>query len=388
MLDTITAFTDQLDSHAAGSAIGTQVRDAFNGEAPDALIIFASSRYDYTELLQAVNTLCRPKIMVGSSSAGEFTSSAHGQGSVSAVAFRSSELQFTAGVGHGLRSDRSAAARELVSSLHGMSASKYLYRSALVLADALAGHADALVEELTTLTAGTYKFFGGGAGDDAQFSSTHVFYGTEAIADAVVALEILSNKPIGIGVSNGWQPATPAMRVTESEGMRLIGVNAAPAVEMFEEHARLTGQVFDRVDPLPFFLHNVLGIRADDGYYLRVPLAVNSDGSIQCAADIPVGASLHIMSIGSSSAAEAAATAARSAIRQLNGHQPKVALFFDCVATRLRLGKEFGAELDTVQKEIGKAKYVGFNTYGQVARAEGEFSGFHNCTAVVCILPE
>lgn len=388
MLESAVAFTDLPDSHAAGTSIAIQVLEALNGEVPDALILFASSRYDYSELLHAVEAGCRPKIMIGSSSAGEFTSSAHGEGSVSAVALRSSELRFAAGIGRGLRTDRAAAAKELVSSFHGASESRYLYRSALVLADALAGHADTLVEELTALTAGTYQFFGGGAGDDGQFSNTHLFYGTEAITDAVVALEILSNKPIGVGVSHGWQPATPPMRVTESEGMLLVSVNAAPAVEIFEEYAERTGQSFDKANPLPFFLHNVLGIRGDDGYYLRVPLGVHEDGSVLCAADVPTGSTLHIMSTGSPSASEAAATATRSAIRQLQGHQPQVALFFDCVATRLRMGKEFGVELETLQKELGEAKFVGFNTYGQVARSNGEFSGFHNCTAVVCILPE
>lgn len=388
MLESATAFTDLADSRAAGSAIGTQLLEALRGEAPDALILFASSRYDYSELLQAVHVACQPKIMIGSSSAGEFTSSAQGEGSISAIALRSSELRFAVGIGRGLRTDRAAAAKELVASFQGMSTNKFLYRSALVLADALAGHADALVEELTALTAGTYQFFGGGAGDDAKFSNTHLFYGTEAVSDAVVALEILSNKPIGVGVSHGWQPATLPMRVTESDGMRLISVNAAPAVEIFEEHAEQTGQSFDRNNALPFFLHNVLGIQGDGGYYLRVPLSVQADGSVLCAADVPAGATLRIMATSSPSASEAASTAARSAMGQLQGHNPKVALFFDCVATRLRMGREFGVELETLQKELGTAKYVGFNTYGQVARSLGEFSGFHNCTAVVCILPE
>jgi hypothetical protein len=76
--------------------------------------------------------------------------------------------------------------------------------------------------------------------------------------DAVVALEILSNKPLGIGVDYGWQPASRPMRVTEAEGLRLASLNAVPAVEVFEEHAETTGQPFDTGDPLPFFLHNVI----------------------------------------------------------------------------------------------------------------------------------
>ena len=59
----------------------------------------------------------------------------------------------------------------------------------------------------------------------------------------------------------------------------------------------------------------------------------------------------------------------------------------DCVATRLRLGKEFDDELAAVSRELGDVPFAGFNSYGQVVRAEGQFSGFHNCTAVVCVLP-
>jgi hypothetical protein len=71
-----------------------------------------------------------------------------------------------------------------------------------------------------------------------------------------------------------------------------------------------------------------------------------------------------------------------------SGGTPKAALFFDCVATRLRLGQQFDNELDAVSAALGGIPFAGFNSYGQVVRAEGQFSGFHNCTAVVCVLPE
>ncbi|MEP7189087.1 MAG: FIST N-terminal domain-containing protein, partial [Roseiflexaceae bacterium] len=344
--------------------------------------------YDYAELLQAITSSCQPRIMIGCSSAGEFTSAVPQEGSTCALALRSTEIHFAAGIGRNLRSNPSAAVQELTASFEGTAAHDYVYHSALVLTDALAGQTDQFIEQLTLRTAGVYQFFGGGAGDDARFQHTHVFCGMQAVSDAVVALEILSNKPLGIGVCHGWQPASTAMRVTDSEGMCLIGVNAIPAVEIFEEHAETTKQRFDLADPLPFFLHNVIGIDSGDGYKLRVPLGVDADGSIPCAADIPVGSSIQIMRTTGASALEAAASATSTAMQQLNGHRPKVALFFDCVATRLRLGNAFGLELQAIEQILGSAQYVGFNTYGQIARVDGQFSGFHNCTAVVCIFPE
>jgi hypothetical protein len=264
---------------------------------------------------------------------------------------------------------------------------EHSYRAALIMTDALAGHADDLVDQLTLLTSGKYQFAGGGAGDDARFSRTHVFFGTKAISDAVVGLEFLSDKPLGIGVGHGWTPASRAFRVTEVDGMRLRSLNGMPAIEAFEEHARMTNQPFDSANPLPFFLHNILGIDTGNGYRLRVPLKISEQGSVDCAAEIPAGARVHIMKTTADSAIAAASNATASAVQALHGEKPKAALFFDCVATRLRMGEVFGFELKSVAEMLGGAELVGCNTYGQIARAEGQFGGFHNCTAVVMVLP-
>jgi hypothetical protein len=388
MTDSTVVYTDLLESKEAGNFLGQQIMKDFEGHSPDALVVFASSRHDYSQLLNALKAACNPKVMVGCSSAGEFTSDSQGESSASVVALRSTEMKFTAGVGRNLRGDREGAARELAASFTGQGNHRYLYRSALILTDALAGYADDLIESLNLLTAGTYSLFGGGAGDDAQFTRTHVFYGAEVVPDAAVGLEILSNKPLGIGVSHGWIPASAPMRVTEAEGMRLASLNATPAAEVFQEHAQATGQTFDPDNPVPFFLHNIIGIDTGSGYKLRVPLAVNPDGSVMCAADIPAGATVQIMSATGGSSADAAESATVAALEQLKGNEPKVALFFDCVATRLRMGKEFGLEMDALKRVLGSTKYAGCNTYGQIARTERQFSGFHNCTAVVCVIPE
>ena len=88
------------------------------------------------------------------------------------------------------------------------------------------------------------------------------------------------------------------------------------------------------------------------------------------------------------SAVAAAERATEAALKALDGNRPKAALFFDCVATRLRLGDQFGEEVGIVRDQLSGADLLGCNTHGQIARAEGQFEGFHNCTAVVAVLPE
>jgi hypothetical protein len=388
MTETHTAITDEPDSARAGAALGSAIRQAFRGAAADAGGVFASSRHDYATLLTHLAEEAGTEVIVGASSAGEFTHGTLGEGRVSAMGLRSDSMSFAVSLGQGVSRDVREAASQLVRGFQGLRGQPLPYRSALVMTDALAGHTDPLVEELTVRTSGNYQFFGGGAGDDGRFQQTHVFAGCAAHEDAVVSLEILSARPVGIGVAHGWEPAGQGMRVTEASGNRLVSLNGMPAVHAFQEHAELTGQRLKLSDPLPFFLHNVIGIRSGDGYRLRVPLAVQDDGAVMCAAAVPEGSVVHLMKTTASSAVLAARQATGDAMRGLAGATPAAGFVFDCVATRLRLGAAFENELDACARLLAPAGFVGCNTYGQIARADGQFSGFHNCTAVVCVLPE
>src|ERR1700712_3384952 len=378
--------TDSRDSAAAGRHLAAEVRESL-GIQPGALVVFAAPHHDHEALLSAIRTELPATIVVGASSAGEFTNVTSGQDLACALGLAGDDVVFSSSVGRKLKMNATAAAQEIASGFTRTPPSRFPFRAALVLADALAGHADILVDQLTLATAGQYQFFGGGAGDNAQFQKTTVFAGEEVLSDAAVALEILSSKPLGIGVSHGCTPASLHYRVTASDGMRIISLDGFPAVEAFEEHAEDTSQELDRKNPLPFFLHNIVGVDTGAAYRLRVPLAVDEEGAVVCAAEVQVGSIVRIMRTSTSSAVSAAKQAANAAVTALGG-SPAAALFFDCVATRLRMGHEFGLELSSLQEQFSNIPLTGCNTHGQIARAEGQFDGFHNCTAVVCVFPE
>lgn len=375
------------DPAAAGEELGTLVKDALGNEPPDVAIVFASSIYAYEELLKSIDATCHPKILVGCSSAGEFAGRLSGTQSASILAIRSSEMHFRAVVGHGLTIDPKKAAQACVTGLAGMQRIEYPYRTALVLTDALAGYVDELINHITIESGGSYQIFGGGAGDDAKFAATHVFHGTSALHDTVVMLEILSQRAVGIGAAHGWEPRGERLRVTHAERNRVYGLDALPLNEVFAEYAAETGQKFDPADPMPFFLNNVVGIEENDGYKLRVPLSLHEDGSVSFAAEIPPGAVVRLMGATTGSTCDAASIAAQAAKNALGDADIGCALVFDCAATRLRLGHQFDDELSAVEMTLGSDQYVGCNTYGQIVRLHGQFSSFHNCTAVVCVFP-
>lgn len=388
MTKSAVAITDIKSSTEAGQHLGRQINEKLDQQAPDVIILFASSDYDYNQLLTAIKNTCSTEILVGSSSAGEFTTDQLKTNSACAIGIRSTEIKFAAGIAEGISKDRQHVAEALFSNLAKDDDYDYMYHSAMVFADALSGFTDELIDNLTELTVGKYQFFGGGAGDDAKFQNTHVFFGEQCFADAAVILEILSNKPVGVGVSHGWKPLSKKMRVTAAKGRELISLNARPAIDVYKEYAEENGGGLDLNQPIPYFLNNILGIESAGEYKLRAPIGLGENGSIIMASDVPVGSNVYVMGSGKEEAKKAAVDATENALAQLGDNKPNVALFFDCVATRLRLGHEFDFELDKIKEKLNGIDYAGCNTYGQVARVNGQFSGFQNCSAVVCILPE
>ena len=150
-----------LAGREAGEALGRQIREQLSG-TPDALIVFAAPDTDHAALLEALAAATGTRTIVGCSSAGEFTSDGSGQGLTNVTAIRAADIRFAAAVGTGLAHDQRGAARAIAADFRGTALQEFPYRAALVLVDALAGHAEELVDALTLATGGSYRFFGGG----------------------------------------------------------------------------------------------------------------------------------------------------------------------------------------------------------------------------------
>lgn len=97
MTESVPTITNQKDSTKAGLELGRAIRKGLNEAAADAVIVFASAQHYYERLLGALAKACGTRVIVGSSSAGEFTGTMHGEGYVSALAVRSQSMLFSVG---------------------------------------------------------------------------------------------------------------------------------------------------------------------------------------------------------------------------------------------------------------------------------------------------
>lgn len=195
-----------------------------------------------------------------------------------------------------------------------------------------------------------------------------------------------SEKPFGVGMSHGWDPVAGPYRVTASTGNRLHELNGIPAREVYGDYA--SEHDLDVSDETIFLMQNIIGIEDGDNTKLRVPLAVEEDGTLICSTDVPVGAVVHIMRSDLDHVMACTEEAIESASADDPGGQYAGALLIGCVATRLQLGDDFPSTIARAAEKLGTARIGGCAAFGQIARIGSAFTGRQSAASVVCLIPE
>ncbi len=360
---------------------------------PDLVIAFASPWYHHEEVLKGIRSVTGHAPLLGCSSAGEFTERGVLTQSVVVAAIRSDRMRFTVGCGRHLKQSLSRAVAEALSNFRGSAPESLraglVHRMILLFADGLSGGGEALIEELMVRTALQYELAGGAAGDDVKFQKTPVFYQDEVLTDAFVCAEILSASPLGVGISHGWSPIGPTMRVTRSEGAVVKEIDGRPALEIYREFAEREGIRLEGKAVVPFLMEHIIGwIYQEGDQKLRVTLWPLDDGSVVCASEIPEGALISLMKATDQSVIGTSCRASRLAIERLQS-PPAGMIALECVSQRLRVGEPGVAqELQQIEEVAGRVPLAGCHGYGQLARTRGAFTGLMSASALVCAFPQ
>ncbi len=382
--------TGSVDAAALGRQAAAEAR-AHLGADPILGLVFATSKLDLVALAAGIAEALGDAPVIGCSSAGEFVTDRISDGGVALALLWSDEIGVSVGIGEGLRANTARAVRQLCAELQRDVTTPAppgaTHRSVFLLSDGMAGNGEGLVDTISMELGAGVTLVGGAAGDDAAFKETFVLLGRRVVRDAAVAAELRSRKKVGVGVHHGWCAASAPGTVTRAEGGRLIEIDGRPAIELYRRYAEKLGVTLTPANQNQFVFTHELGIvLMNDELKVRAPLSVNDDGSIHCAAEVPVGQQVRIVEGDHDAIVAAARTAAEHARRAI-GEQPAAgAIVFDCVARKLVLGDAFRREVEAFQ-EVVRAPVMGFNTYGEIARVRGQLSGFHNTTAVVAVLP-
>lgn len=353
------------------------------------VIVYAWPLYDLQQVIATIRAATQNAPLIGCTSAGEFTEQDYVIGGIAVTTIASDKMQVNLGYATQFTDDLPAAVKQGVSGFSNTLEAGLLGRTLLLFTDALVGHGEALIDEIMLQTDMQYQLFGAAAADDVKFQKTQVFINDQVLSNAFVCAQIQSEKPFSIAARHGWQPLEGAYRVTRSEGAILHELNGESAWSVYQQFAQKHDLEIVAGSESSFLMQFILGIEEQGKQYkLRVPLGVNADGSLVCAAEIPEGSKVYIMKSEHNGVVNGGKTAIAQAQLQNKSESLAGALVCECIATRLQLGDQFADEVRLTASALDSVQLMGLASYGQLARTLDEFSGLGCATSLVCLIPD
>ena len=391
-----TALETGGDGFAVGKQAAQKALSELGSERVDLCLVFGSLSYGLEDVVKGIRSVVGNEAQIlGGSSCGEFTEKVVSKNSIAVGLIYSDTYRFRVKAAIGLREDVSGVLAEL-----GQEFKDFIrtdgQSSILMMIDGLGGNGEEATLCASAVFGADVKIAGGAAGDELAFNETWVIANDQVLTDAVSLCVMKGPGSIFTGVQHGHEPLSEALTVTRAQGNVLHEVNGRSAWDVWKEKAGARAKEFgidvERFtgpsEEGAFLVRFELGLETGDGYKIRVPLSKNADGSLNFACTIPEGVKFRIMESVKSDQIQSAREAAELATQEAGRNKVSGALVFDCVCRSLILEDQFKEGVHAIQKVIGDIPLLGFETYGEICMNPDQFSGFHNTTSVVVLLPD
>lgn len=248
---------------------------------------------------------------------------------------------------------------------------------------------DALVPNIATHLDAWYlaladrvHYLGINAGSETFTSIPCLFDNRRCIADGLL-VQLLPGHPGGC-LEHRYGVPERVITATSAEGNRIVQIDWRPALEVYGDLMREQyGVTIDRDNFYTYAAHFPFGIlRADGEVLVRIPVALDEDGSIFCVGEIPPNAVLALLDARATSD-QACGSLVRD-LEQLVGLPIPELLLFYCAGRRMHMGPEgMGAELQGLKQGLGSAHICGALSLGEIGSSQrGGYPLFHNATLV------
>ena len=366
------------DSYTAGRDAATEAVKKMGVEKADIAVVFASSHYDQQEMLKGVREGMNGASVIGCTSAGAITRDGVAEDSVAVLALKSDEGAFyptkVTEIGKDMRAAGNAFGNQFKNAEEEIT-------MGFIFSDALAGNGTELVRGVLDAMGRGFKLAGGAASDDMEFKKTYQYFNDEVLTNAAVGFGISGPMLIAAGAEHGWKPIGNPRIVTKAEGTKLFELDGKPAFEIYHDYFGDRASDFKQALSLAAVSYP-LGMKAKgvEETMIRVPLAVQEDGSIVCGAELVEGSEVSLMIGTLSSTLWAAEATAKAAMHGMEDTAKRVIFVSDCVARKILLG-ERGKEEIALLKAVGgeDTEIFGFYSYGQIAPLKPPSEDINTC---------
>ncbi|WP_225071238.1 FIST N-terminal domain-containing protein [Desulfuromonas sp. CSMB_57] len=338
---------------------------------PAMVLFFAASRFAPDAVGRQMQAAFPGSQVFGCSTSGELMSGRMLDGGMVAMAFHRRaagdvRVEVVEGLSndHALHNAFASFAKHYRTPVAAMDPDAYV---GLVLVDGLRGAEEQLMETIGDLTDVT--FVGGSAGDDLQFSATHVYANGRSYTDAAVLA--LMRPEIGFSFikTQSFRSLNKTLRVTWADEARreVLEFDDRPAAEAYADALGTS------VEQAPdYFMRNPLGLIVEGEPFVRSPQQIKG-GTMSFYCSIREGMELSLLESGN--IVQDTKVALEEAKRRMGSISAVVN--FNCILRTLELKqKQLTEDYGALFSDI---PMIGFSTYGE------QYIGHINQTATMLV---
>ncbi len=221
-------------------------------------------------------------------------------------------------------------------------------------------------------------YMGTNAGSESFQPIPCVFDNQQYVQDAVLLMQLPAQ--MGISLEHGYSAPDEMIVATSTEGNRIVSIDWRPAFDVYSDLAkRHYGIDINRENFYQYAVHMPFGIVRIDGEVLvRIPVALQEDGSLFCVGEVPENAILTLLN--------AVPRNSRETVDKLVECSPGDAgeglkMIYYCAGRRMHLEATAKDELALLAQAMAPAKLFGALSLGEIGSSmKTGYPLFHNAT--------
>lgn len=236
-----------------------------------------------------------------------------------------------------------------------------------------------ILDQLYLTLHNSVRYCGTNAGSETFQPMPCLFDNTSLIGMGFWAL--LFDTPFDNALAHGYKNFEP-ITATSTTGNRIHSINWRNAFEVYQEEiASRFQQTVTAENFYDFATHFPFGIMRMSGQPLvRIPVAVETDGTLVCVGDIPEHTVISLLQGVEADGSETLDLLAK----QLKTTAPDYQVFY-CAGRRMHLGEETQQELQQLTRRFSNSNLSGALSLGEICNDDGQgYPLFHNAAIVCC----
>lgn len=250
---------------------------------------------------------------------------------------------------------------------------------------------DGLLPNIASIVEGLYlrlsdrvRYAGVNAGSETFQPMPCLFDSEQLIGNG--ALCILMPASFVTVLEHGFVAPPHFMNATATERNRIISIDWRPAFEVYQEIvAQAYGIALTRDNFYHYAVHFPFGIpRANEDMVVRIPVALNEDGSLYCVGEVPVNSMLVLLRAPAAGEGHCISRLSGSLRADSSAAHNQGILTFYCAGRRMHLGDDSLLELEELKQSTGARLLAGALSLGEIgSTVDRDYPMLHNA-ALVC----